>query len=377
MLAHDERRLADADRLRRHDFIGFGILQNTVLVNAALVRKRVPADDRLVVLHREVRHGGDQPRRTRQHLAFDAGTMRQQIVTRADRHHDFFQRGVSGALSEPVDRAFDLPCTSAHAGERVGNRETQVVVAMRRQHDLLDARHAIAQHHDQIVIVLRQRIADGIGNVDRRRARLNDRFDDAAEIIVLCARRVHRAPLDVVGVLPRPRHRRDHFFMHLILIELQLMLTVQGRRADESVNTAALGELDGFACAVDIAEVGARQSADDRRLRELGDFRHRFEVAFGRNRKSGLDDVDAHLVEKFGDLQFFFKGHRRAGALLAVAQRRIEYDDLFGRCRHGCLLFCRANRSRVSPKPRTTLVKIVPPLSTTRRSPVFNWPRGH
>ena len=31
------------------------------------------------------------------------------VVARLQRHDDFFQRGVAGALADAVDRAFDLP----------------------------------------------------------------------------------------------------------------------------------------------------------------------------------------------------------------------------------------------------------------------------
>ena len=54
--------------------------------------------------------------------------------------------------------------------------------------------------------------------------------------------------------------------------------------------------------------------------------------------KAGLDDVDAHVVEHLGDLDLFLERHGGAGALLAVAQGGVEYDDavllgLFG-CSH-------------------------------------------
>ena len=45
------------------------------------------------------------------------------------------------------------------------------------------------------------------------------------------------------------------------------------------------------------------------------------------DREAGLDDVDAHLVEQLGDFELLLVGHGRAGALLAVAQGRVEDDD--------------------------------------------------
>ena len=51
------------------------------------------------------------------------------------------------------------------------------------------------------------------------------------------------------------------------------------------------------------------------------------EVAVRGDREARLDDVDAHGVEQFGDFDLLLVGHRGAGALLAVAQRRVEDDD--------------------------------------------------
>ena len=49
-----------------------------------------------------------------------------------------------------------------------------------------------------------------------------------------------------------------------------------------------------------------------------------------RGRETRFDDVDAHALELARDAHLFFLGHRRAGALLAVAHRRVEYDQMVG-----------------------------------------------
>jgi hypothetical protein len=73
----------------------------------------------------------------------------------------------------------------------------------------------------------------------------------------------------------------------------------------------------------------------------LGDLVDGGEIAFGGDRKAGLDDVDAHGVEELGDFELLFVGHGGAGALLAVAQGGVEDDDAvllgLGRCRFGRL----------------------------------------
>ena len=72
---------------------------------------------------------------------------------------------------------------------------------------------------------------------------------------------------------------------------------------------------------------GAREPADDGVLGALGDLVHGREVAVGRDREAGLDDVDAHLVEQLGDLELLLVRHGGARALLAVAQGGVEDDD--------------------------------------------------
>ena len=44
--------------------------------------------------------------------------------------------------------------------------------------------------------------------------------------------------------------------------------------------------------------------------------------------KAGLDDVDAQVDQRLGDLQLLVEVHAAAGRLLAVAERGVEDDDL-------------------------------------------------
>jgi hypothetical protein len=50
-------------------------------------------------------------------------------------------------------------------------------------------------------------------------------------------------------------------------------------------------------------------------------------LARGRDRKAGLDDVDAQPVELAGDLDLLLRVQRDAGRLLAVSERRVEDSD--------------------------------------------------
>ena len=54
-LAQHQRGLLHADILGTHDLVGLDVLQHAVLMDAGFVAEGVLADDRLVVLHREIR----------------------------------------------------------------------------------------------------------------------------------------------------------------------------------------------------------------------------------------------------------------------------------------------------------------------------------
>ena len=58
---------------------------------------------------------------------------RQPIGPHARRHDDLFERRVAGALADAVDRALDLPRAGADRRQRVGDREAEVVVAVRAE----------------------------------------------------------------------------------------------------------------------------------------------------------------------------------------------------------------------------------------------------
>ena len=99
------------------------------------------------------------------------------------------------------------------------------------------------------------------------------------------------------------------------------------------MDAPAPGVANGLAGAVDVGWYRSREPGDGRVLGPLGDPGDGLEVALGRDRKPRLDDVDAHLVEIVGDLELLLERHRGAGALLAVAQRGVEYEDAIPRCR--------------------------------------------
>jgi hypothetical protein len=254
-----------------------------------------------------------------------------EVGPRPHRHHDFFERRVAGPLADAVDRAFDLARPVLDRGQAVGNREAQVVVAVRADRRLVDVRHAVFQDGDRRTIFLRRRVADGVGNIDRRRPRVDGRFDDLAEKITLGASGVLGRELHVVAVARGSLHALDRPLDDLLARHLELKLAVDGARGQEDVNPRFGRVLEGFPGTVDVGVVAAGQAADDRRTADrVGDFADRLEVAGRSDRKAGFDNIDAEGDEGLGDLHLLLQVHAAAGRLLAVAEGCVEDFDRAG-----------------------------------------------
>ncbi len=291
------------------------------------MREGILTHNGLVVLDRERGHGRDEPGGAHDHGRVDAGPVGHDIVAGSDRHHDLFQRRVACAFAEAVDRAFDLACACLHTGEAVGDGQPQIVMAVGREHDPVSAGDAFAQHGDDVVEFIGDCVAHRVGDVDRRCPGLDGGFHAAAEEIGLGARRVHRRPFHIVGMAARAGDGSDDGFVNLLRAHLQLILPMQRRGADEGMNAPPFRVLQRLAGPVDILRIRACQAADHRVLHELRDLGDGIEIAVRGSRKSGLDDVDAHLVEHLRDVELFLMRHCCAGRLLAIAQRRVENQD--------------------------------------------------
>src|SRR6185437_13900573 len=111
--------------------------------------------------------GGEQLRYAQDVRRLDVVLERDGVGTRADRHHRLLQRGVAGTFADAVDGGFDLTHAGTDRRQRVGDREAQVVVVVRGQHDLVCTGDAGADHGEDALHVLGQCVANGVGYVDR------------------------------------------------------------------------------------------------------------------------------------------------------------------------------------------------------------------
>ena len=200
-------------------------------------------------------------------------------------------------------------------------------MAVDRDDRLVDVGYAVEQHRDERRELLGNGVTHRIGNVDGRGAGGDRGFDGAAEEIGLRAGTVLATPLHVVAEIARACNAVDDRLVHLLGLHLQLVFHVQRAGCNEGVDAFALGRFERFRRAFDILPVGPRQPAYDRGGDGLGNLLHGLEIAVRRDGETGLDDIDAELVQHLGDAQLFLQVHGRARRLLAVAQSRVENDD--------------------------------------------------
>ena len=110
------------------------------------------------------------------------------------------------------------------------------------------------------------------------------------------------------------------------------------------MDTPRLGRLDRLASPGNIVLVGAGQRANGGILDRLGDGMNGVEIARRGGGKTRLDHVDSHLFQLAGNANLFFLGHRCARALLAIAQGRIENNQMLFHKNSGDYLGLRLSR---------------------------------
>src|SRR4029079_4870152 len=308
-----DRQLAagQSHRLGRHDLVRQRVLDHAVLVDPALVREGVAAHDRLVRLDGEPGEIAHEPRRRRDLLGLDAADeVRELGRTGPDAHHDRFERRVAGSFAEGVYLDLDLAGAGLDGRKGVGRGETEVVVAV-------DAHGRVAPDEiddptDERPELARDRVADGVGDVDGRCAGRDDGLVDLEQEVRVRARGVLGAELDLGVVAERlaaEAHPADRLGQRFVARDPELVLQVDVARRNEDVEVGPLGDADRLDRPLRVAVAAAGEGRDrDGTLRVLGDPADGLEVAGRGGREAGLDDVDLEPGELAGDLELLGRG---------------------------------------------------------------------
>ena len=295
-----------------------------------LVRERVAPDDRLVGLHDVARQARDEARRARELARRDRRVQARHVAARGEQHHDLLERRVARALADAVDRALDLARARERARVGVGDREAEVVVAVRRDDDVLELRDQPVQAREVGHVLLGRRVADGVGDVDRRRALLDRHGADLGRVLEVGAGGVHRRELDVLDERARVRDGRPRLGEDVLAGGAELVDDVDVRRRDERVDPRSLGVAYRAGSSLHVGRLSAGEGGDDRAVDLARDRLDGLEVAGRGDREAGLDDVDVQPRELVGDLELLGGVERDARRLLAVAQGRVEDPDVAG-----------------------------------------------
>ena len=243
-------------------------------------------------------------------------------------HHQLFECGVAGTLADAVDGAFDLARAAVQRRDAVGNRETEVVVAVRAEDYLLAAADRRDDRLEVVADLVGRRVADGVRQVDRRGARGNDGFDHRRQVRHVAAGRVLGRELHVVGELAGLGDGLDGGLEALLARDAQLALEVQVGCRDEGVDAPLAGGGDGLAGAFDVGGGTSGEGSNRRSLHLLRDPPHRLGIVHRRDREPGLDDVHAERFEPTRQRQLLGDAQREAGRLFAIAKGRVEDEDI-------------------------------------------------
>jgi hypothetical protein len=330
VLAEHQRRAGNADHLRPDDLVGEAVLEHPVLMDARLVGEGVAAHDGLVGL-------GEDAGEVRQELAGAVDLAGLHLAAEAQPgtshlpgHHDLLQCGVAGPLADAVHRALHLPGAGLDGGERVGDGEAQVVVAVGAQHHPVgtgDAGPDVAEHRG---VLVRQRVSDRVGQVDRAGTFGDRQLRHPAEEVGIAPARVLGGEFHVVGVASGPAHGAPHHVEHVVPRGAQFLPDVQIGGGDEHVHPSPRRRPDRLAREIDVPVVAPRQGRDHGPAHFGGDLPHAAVVALGGRGEPRLDDVHAERVELPGESELLLGGETVAGGLLAVAQGGVEDEDVRG-----------------------------------------------
>jgi hypothetical protein len=77
---------------------------------------------------------------------------REQPAASGHSHYHLLNRGVARALADPVHRHLNLPRATHHARQSVRRRQAKVVVAVRRENDVLCAGSVLLQVLDEVAV---------------------------------------------------------------------------------------------------------------------------------------------------------------------------------------------------------------------------------
>mmetsp|Transcript_14932 Transcript_14932/g.56703 ORF Transcript_14932/g.56703 Transcript_14932/m.56703 type:complete len:387 (+) Transcript_14932:815-1975(+) len=330
--------VGEADGGRVHDLIRLSVLQDAVLVDAALVGEGVGADDCLVGLHHHARQRGHQTTGLGDLFLANVGDARRRvasvrlvhvvILAHVQGHHELLERGVASAFADAVDCALHLPSAAFDRGQEVGYCEAKIVVSVHADGHVLDAADVLPQAQNELLELLGRRVPHRVRHVDGRRPRLDRPRVHLVQELRIGPQRVLPAELHVVHEALGVGHHLRGDVQHLAAALAQPALHVDIAGGDEGVDAGEARALDRLRAQLDVLGQRSCQAADDGRVHagsdHLCDLLDGLEVARRRDGEAGLDHVDAQARQLLRQRELLVRVHRAAWTLLSVPERGVE-----------------------------------------------------
>ena len=309
-------------------------------MDAGFVGKGVGTDNRLVGLDDHARIAADHVARAVDLLRLHIGAQAVELRPGIESHDELLQRRVPRTFADAVNGHLHLPGSGRDGRQRVGSGQTQVVVCVRAEDYVPPARRAFDQLPEQRLILLRLRVADGVGDVERGRAGLNCHLQHLLEVLDVATPGILRTELDIAAQADRVLHHLAHRLQYLVARHAQLVLQMNVAGRNEGVDARPHGRFGGGKRPFDVHAVGAGQPGDHRRRQcaaVLADtdfapdgLRHpvdRLPVAGAGNGKARLEDVDAQAGQLASQLQLFVVVQCCTRTLFTIPQGGVENQD--------------------------------------------------
>ncbi|VGP79779.1 hypothetical protein SB00610_03882 [Klebsiella quasipneumoniae subsp. similipneumoniae] len=149
----------------------------------------------------------------------------------------------AGNCALAVHRAFYLASSGVDRGEGVADGNAQVIMGVNGDNGFVDIRYALIQAADNVGVLERHGVADGIRNIYGGGASVNRCFHDASQVSYWRTAGVFTGEFDIVSVIARPLHHINRSLNDFIQGAAQFGGDMHRRGGDEGVDTERFGHL--------------------------------------------------------------------------------------------------------------------------------------
>ena len=125
----DNSIIINTNIFRINDLVSLYILQNSILMNSRRMRKSISSHNRLIRLNRHIHQARHRPADTIYFGSIDI-SRNSTFFMALENHGYFFQRSISGTLSNTINRYFYLTSAIQYPLNGIGSSHSQIIMAV-------------------------------------------------------------------------------------------------------------------------------------------------------------------------------------------------------------------------------------------------------